>query len=85
MTQPTAQHPIIPRERLNFGLDGDIDKYWFGGDPFKSRFWDASATRSPIPSSYKRSRTSTSKRPSTAWCTARTTSACAARASTSTA
>jgi hypothetical protein len=36
MTQPTAQHPIIPRERLNFGLDGDIDKYWFGGDPFKS-------------------------------------------------
>ncbi len=41
MTQPTAQHPIIPRERLNFGLDGDIDKYWFGGDPFKSRFWDA--------------------------------------------
>lgn len=41
MTTPTAQHPIIPREHLQFGLDGDIPKYWFGGDPFKSRFWDA--------------------------------------------
>ena len=35
------QHPIIPRERLDFGLDGDIPKYWFGGDPFKTRFFDA--------------------------------------------
>jgi predicted metal-dependent hydrolase len=41
MTTPTAQHPIVPREHLKFGLDGDIPKYWFGGDPFKSRFWDA--------------------------------------------
>ena len=41
MTTPVAQHPIVPRERLQFGLDGDIPKYWFGGDPFKSRFWDA--------------------------------------------
>jgi len=41
MTTPTAQHPIIPREKLQFGLDGDIPKYWFGGDPFKTRFWDA--------------------------------------------
>ncbi len=37
----TQQHPIIPRERLDFGLDGDIPKYWFGGDPFKTRFFDA--------------------------------------------
>ena len=35
------QHPITPRERLDFGLDGDIPKYWFGGDPFKTRFFDA--------------------------------------------
>ena len=41
MTSQTAQHPIVPREHLKFGLDGDIPKYWFGGDPFKSRFWDA--------------------------------------------
>ncbi len=41
MTTPAAQHPIVPREKLNFGLDGDIPKYWHGGDPFQSRFWDA--------------------------------------------
>jgi uncharacterized protein len=35
------QHPIVPRERLDFGLDGDIPKYWFGGDPFKTRLFDA--------------------------------------------
>jgi predicted metal-dependent hydrolase len=37
----TAQHPIIPREKLDFGFDGSIPKYWFGGDAFKSRFFDA--------------------------------------------
>jgi predicted metal-dependent hydrolase len=36
-----AAHPIVPREKLQFQLDGDIPKYWMGGDPFKSRFWDA--------------------------------------------
>lgn len=40
-TNQAQQHPIIPRERLDFGLDGDIPKYWFGGDPFKTRFFDA--------------------------------------------
>ena len=36
------QHPIVPRERLDFGLDrDDIPKYWFGGDAFKTRFFDA--------------------------------------------
>jgi len=34
-------HPIVPRMNLQFGLDGDIPTYWMGGDPFKSRFWDA--------------------------------------------
>ncbi|MEK8087395.1 metal-dependent hydrolase [Aquabacterium sp. A3] len=41
MSHPEAKHPIVPRERLQFGLDQDIPKYWFGGDPFKTRFWDA--------------------------------------------
>jgi len=42
MSDHTDQpHPIVPRERLDFGLDGDIPKYWWGGDPFKSRFFDA--------------------------------------------
>ncbi len=34
-------HPIIPREKLDFGLNGDIPKYWFGGDPYKTRLFDA--------------------------------------------
>jgi uncharacterized protein len=39
--KPAALHPIVPREKLQFNLDQDIPKYWMGGDPFKSRFWDA--------------------------------------------
>lgn len=40
-------HQIVPREKLDFGLDGDIPKYWFGGDAFKSRFFDAMSTIFP--------------------------------------
>ena len=37
-----AVHPIVPREKLDFGLDDpSIPKYWFGGDAFKTRFFDA--------------------------------------------
>ena len=37
-----AVHPIVPRMKLQFQLDHpDIPTYWMGGDPFKSRFWDA--------------------------------------------
>jgi predicted metal-dependent hydrolase len=32
---------IVPREKLDFGLDGDIPKYWFDNDPFKTRLFDA--------------------------------------------
>ncbi|MES0873450.1 metal-dependent hydrolase [Sinimarinibacterium thermocellulolyticum] len=32
---------ITPRQAPDFGLDGDIPKYWFGNDPFKTRFFDA--------------------------------------------
>jgi hypothetical protein len=38
---------ITPREKLDFGLDGDIPKYWVAGDPFKSRFGDALSTMFP--------------------------------------
>lgn len=42
MQPDTQHHEIVPRERLDFGLqDADIPKYWFGGDPFKTRFFDA--------------------------------------------
>lgn len=44
---PTSKHPIVPREKLNFGLDGDIPRYWFGGDAFKTRFFDAMSTIFP--------------------------------------
>ena len=40
-------HQIVPREKLDFDLDGDIPKYWFGGDAFKSRFFDAMSTIFP--------------------------------------
>ena len=40
-------NPITPREDLDFGLDGDIPKYWFAGDPFKTRFFDAMSSIFP--------------------------------------
>ncbi len=40
--QSDQQHPIVPREKLDFGLDDpSIPTYWFGGDAFKTRFFDA--------------------------------------------
>lgn len=32
---------IVPRENLDFGLDTMPDKYWFRGDPYKTRYLDA--------------------------------------------
>ncbi len=43
----SQNHTIVPREKLDFGLDGDIPKYWFGGDAFKTRFFDAMSTIFP--------------------------------------
>lgn len=47
-----SDHPfqapdIVPREKLDFDLGGDIPKYWFGGDAFKSRYFDAMSTIFP--------------------------------------
>lgn len=39
--------PIVPREKLDFGLDGDIPRYWMGNDAFKTRFFDAMSTLFP--------------------------------------
>lgn len=39
---------IVPRENLDFGLDGDIPKYWMANDPFKTRFFDAMSTLFPV-------------------------------------
>ena len=35
------QQQIVPRKGPDFGLDGDVPRHWFGGDPFKTRFFDA--------------------------------------------
>lgn len=32
---------IVPRKGPDFDLDGDIPRHWFGGDPFKTRLFDA--------------------------------------------
>lgn len=38
---------IVPRTKLDFDLQGDIPKFWFGGDAFKTRFFDAMSTMFP--------------------------------------
>ena len=43
----TSPLPIIPRKDLDFGLDGDIPKYWLDNDPFKTRFFDAMSVLFP--------------------------------------
>ena len=35
------QTTIVARKGPDFGLDGDIPKYWLDGDAFKTRFFDA--------------------------------------------
>ncbi|MEY4763963.1 MAG: hypothetical protein RI907_636, partial [Pseudomonadota bacterium] len=35
------------RSELDFGLDGDIPRHWFGGDAFRTRFFDAMSTLFP--------------------------------------
>jgi predicted metal-dependent hydrolase len=37
----TTESGIVPRKGPDLGLDGDIPRYWFDNDPFKSRFFDA--------------------------------------------
>jgi predicted metal-dependent hydrolase len=39
---------IVPREKLDFHLDGDIPLYWLDNDPFKTRFFDALSTLFPV-------------------------------------
>lgn len=40
--------PIVPREKLDFGLDGDIPRHWLDNDAFKTRFFDAMSTLFPV-------------------------------------
>ena len=36
-----APQQIVQRKGPDFGLNGDIPRWWFGGDAFKTRFFDA--------------------------------------------
>ena len=38
---------IVPREKLDFDLQGDIPRYWLEGDAFKTRYFDAMSTIFP--------------------------------------
>ena len=43
----SAPPDIVPREKLDFGFDQEIPKYWMGGDVFRTRFCDALSTIFP--------------------------------------
>ncbi len=47
VTSRKARVAIVPRQQLDFDLDGDIPRFWFGGDAFKTRFFDAMSTLFP--------------------------------------
>jgi predicted metal-dependent hydrolase len=42
-----APPQITPRTGLDFGLSGDIPWFWFGGDPFRTRLFDAHSILTP--------------------------------------
>lgn len=44
---PDTAPRIVPREQLDFDLTGDIPQYWFEGDAFKTRYFDAMSTIFP--------------------------------------
>ncbi len=42
MSRNRYQEPIVVRKGLDFGLDqDDIPRYWLGGNPFRTRLFDA--------------------------------------------
>ncbi len=43
----TSAHSITPREHLDFGLEGDIPRFWLDGNPFRTRFFDAMSIMFP--------------------------------------
>lgn len=44
----SIQTYVAPWTGLDFGLDGDIPRYWLDGHPFKTRFVDALSMTFPI-------------------------------------
>ena len=52
MTPAHDAKPIQPREKLDFQLDERIPRFWNGGDPYKTRFFDAMSLTFPIGERY---------------------------------
>ncbi|MDO9003958.1 MAG: metal-dependent hydrolase [Aquabacterium sp.] len=52
MTTEIASVEIKPRERLDFKLDTGLPRFWNGGDPYKTRFFDAMSLTFPIGERY---------------------------------
>ncbi|MEY4429046.1 MAG: hypothetical protein RLZZ182_1735 [Pseudomonadota bacterium] len=52
MTDHHQAPPIVPRMKLDFGLDAergaDIPRHWMDNDAFKTRFFDAMSTLFPV-------------------------------------
>lgn len=49
---PQQESTIEVRENLDFGLDTEIPRHWNGGDPFKTRFFDAMSLTFPLGERY---------------------------------
>ena len=52
MTPAHDAKPIQPREKLDFRLDSGVPRFWNGGDPYKTRFFDAMSLTFPIGERY---------------------------------
>jgi len=52
MTTEIESVEIKPRERLDFKLDKGLPRFWNGGDPYKTRFFDAMSLTFPIGERY---------------------------------
>ena len=47
-----SQQAMKVREKLDFQLDGEMPRFWNGGDPYKTRFFDAMSLTFPIGERY---------------------------------
>lgn len=52
MTKDHKSVEIKPRERLDFQLNKELPRFWHGGDPYKTRFFDAMSLTFPIGERY---------------------------------
>ena len=52
MKNEYAKSEIQPRERLDFKLGEELPRFWHGGDPYKTRFFDAMSVTFPIGERY---------------------------------